>query len=622
MEEDRKANSLLPPMPLDSERLDPLSSAELEEQRSALAERLQKSLDAREFDGLVELAQQLADMELTLGMRDAALGSYRRASQLLRDQGNIAGLAANLYAIAEIERAKGRYGEAETSYVEAGVAYREAEDPCARITCLLCAGEMRALTNRAEAAIDLYGQATTIAEELQIPLARAYLLLRTAESLVSVDPEGAKAQFAEAEKLFVQVDKDITIDPGDRVANPTLPTSRSDLRKFEPWVLAKLCKFKSEQPNFGAAPKATKLAPPKASANDQKKLMGMGALAAAMLLFALGYPMLTSTNDFTTSGSGTSAVPARPAQPPAAERAVGFRNKAAAAFTAGDSEKARELYAQALALFEKLRNRKGQATVLLALAKIEESVPEESGDRSERVRELYQQALALFVAVGNTKGRAESIAAIVEIDEAGQDRARMRSSYEHALSLYEFQDDLDAQIQTLQRIAALDLQEKDLAQSHETLLHLLQLQESANTTRGVATTLERLAAIEAITDSEHKARIKLERAYTLHRENNHIEGQARSLIALGDLDMSGKNPRQARASYRQALSLVDNSGLDSQREALVKLGNAEITLGRNDRAAELFQRAFESCASSEDADCTATVQSHIDGAVPEVATLG
>jgi len=594
MVDDSNKKSMLPPMSLAADELSSDAAGELRAERERLSAEFQAALDAKAIEGLAPIAQQLADVELSLGMPDEALASYRRAAKLLEQGDDSKVRAAVSYAIAEIERTKERYGEAYGSYVEAGRAFARAGDGGGHATCQMCAGDMCARTNRLADAAESYAGALESFRELDDPLGQALTLFRAAEAMADIDPATARQHLDEAKELFERVDEEITIDRDGRVANTPLPEPQRDLRRAEPWLMAKLCAQKLLELRHARPLDFSASSSPAA---NRKLLYGVAAAAVALLVYAL---VARPDAEARPSAALPEAVAAEPAEPVARaeqKRAALLLRRAKEIRESGDMEAARGAYERILEKSRAQDDAGSQAEALFALAEIKAAQADPVG-----ARDLYEGASTQYARDGDLRGQANAASAISRIDEADGDPHRLVESYQRQVALLEALGESDEQARVLQKQLTI-YWGTNPGEARDTLLQLLRLHERAIRTEDVATTLERLAAIDLQTEIHRSTRPRLERALTLYRENGDFDGQARVLIALGDVEMRGDNPPQARAAYRQALQL-SGAAAATRNRALVQMAGAEESLGRTRRAVELLTEARAGCAAAGGSACS------------------
>ncbi len=608
---EKNTAKLLPPLQVEADDLSAEEAAQTRAARQRLVDEIRQGTDDRRFEGMAALAQRLGDTELSLGMREEALNSYRRAARLLTAEDPAALRAVTHYAIAEIERSKERRGEAEASYCEAAAHYGETEDAAAQATCWLCAGEMRTLARQDASALQALDRGAELFEEVGDALGRAHVLLRRGELRQFSDPAAASADLGEARDLYARVagidGEEVAGDDADGDAECASP---ADLRNADPRALARYCAqiacapdvgVEVEKKSGGRAPIFGALANPE----DQRRLTNLGILAASMLIFAVGYQLSAVSGDIPSPViESNKAARNMPTVTLAAERAAALQGRAAEAALRGEVGAARETYQEALAIYRRLENRSAQADVVLALARL---------DSATDKRALYEESRLLYEQAGNLRGEAAALAAVIAIDEASGDLERLSQSYGRRAELLEASDDRDALADSLHKLIAVQRQRADTRGMRASLLKLLAIYESTGATDAVAHTLESVGALDLHANDLRKARIRLERAYSLHRENRSASGQARALVALGDVELAADNPRQARASYRQALDLVNEPATAGVRaKALYRMGDAETVLGQQRRAVELFQQARVACLEAGDQTCIAQVDRRLD----------
>ena len=609
---------LLPPLCLEADDLSPLEVEELRATRDRLVAEFRDGVDSRRSEGMAELAQQLGDCELSLGMRDEALKSYRRASHLLGEDDPIALRAATHYAIAEIERSRGQWGEAEAGYVEAARLFAETDDKGAGATCWLCAGKMRAQVKQDAGAVDAYRRAGDIFESIGDQLGRAHSLFRSAESMRFSEAAASVANFSAAGDFYQRLAGDDgetppvvdSTDVEEDVVGGEAEAPPDDLRLASPALMARLCKREVEKPEAAVIESASErgifgFGSGLANPQDQKRLTNLIILSVSMLLFALGYQLNSMSGEIPSPVvEANRAARKMPTVVPAAARADVLRLKASEAVSRGEIQVAKGLYRDALGFYEKLKSNGPQADVVMALAQME---------KGDGARVLYERARGLYETMGDRKGELKALDALKEIDEASGNLVGLAYGYGRRVEILEIEGEGETLTEALRVLGDLQRQKRDTAGVRVTLLKLLAVHEKSGATHAIAQTLERLAALDLRAGDHRKAKIRFERAYALHRENRSNAGQARALIALGDVEFAIKNPRQARASYRQALDLVKAES-KIRGHALLRMGDTEAVLGHQSRAAEFFRQALEACDEAGDQKCRDQVDRRLNKA--------
>jgi tetratricopeptide (TPR) repeat protein len=218
-------------------------------------------------------------------------------------------------------------------------------------------------------------------------------------------------------------------------------------------------------------------------------------------------------------------------------------------------ERAREAYEQALSIFHRLGDERGQVAVLhnLGVLLTAESQP-------ERAREAYEQALSILRRLGDQRGQAFSLHNLGQLHEHLGSYEQALACYQEACAILEALGEGSNQAITIISLGHLaERQERydEARQRYQEARRLLQQAGDLERERLAIADLARLAERQK---HHSEAQCLYEEAVALCRRLGDHEGEAEALFSLAEVHEESGQLLQARAAYERILPLEAGHG--------------------------------------------------------------
>lgn len=277
-----------------------------------------------------------------------------------------------------------------------------------------------------------------------------------------------------------------------------------------------------------------------------------------------------------------------------AARSVGDRRREAIALTnrgflhdrLGESDKALDLFHQALSILRELGDRRTEGTTLNNLGGLYARL-----GQHERAIQLHQQALSIRRDVGDRKGEAVSLHNLGSVHESLGQWERAREFYEQALPIRRETGDRMGEATTLNNIGAIHAGRQEHDEALEFFRAALSIRHAVGDLPGEAVTLNNIAYVYAEQGDLEGAWDFFQQALPILQTVGDRRTEAVTLSNLGMiLEHKGERGR-ALDLYRQALSIQQAVG-DRGSEAVIRFHIASIHRkegGLREAVAELRQ---------------------------------
>jgi tetratricopeptide (TPR) repeat protein len=246
-----------------------------------------------------------------------------------------------------------------------------------------------------------------------------------------------------------------------------------------------------------------------------------------------------------------------------------------------DKDAALASYDQALGLFQQVGAKLGQANVLRAIGDVQSFRKE-----MDAALASYDQALGLFQQVGAKLGQANVLTAIGDVQSFRDDKDAALASYNQALGLFQQVGAKLGQANVLRAIGDVQSFRDDKDAALASYDQALELFQQVGAKLGQANVLKAIGDVQSFRDDNDAALASYDQALGLYQQVEDKLGQANVLKAIGDVQSFRDDNDAALASYDQALGLYQQVG--------DKLGQANVRMSKstmNEDAAE-FEAAI------------------------------
>ena len=585
------------------------------------AERVEKlSLageSAIDLKAVLEHAQRL----LAEGNSEGARRELERARAGCRQAAEKATEATALRLLGDLEWTQGRHHRALQQWERAQAMWQELGDAAREADMLLSVGDARRALERLPHAAEAYRRAGTLYQQLGDALGQAHAAFRLGELAMRQTPKLAEQELSRAMAFYEEADRRVW-SGGLRISDPHLPERVDDPRAVDPWIMAKVVerelatlqrpaapqKSEAEQ-GPAAAAAAAQAAPP---GTRRRELVAAAVILASVslgfivlvvlasyapalsvraekMIFGLVGLIAASISWLMVRAADIESKPLKHCVPVAVAALVyggGLMffmshrhavdqqdvwdgivaappdaNGPGAAAPARDGSAARRSYANTLALYERQGNRQGQADVLLASAKLEQSL-----DQPDQALLFYSRSYALYRDIGALGPAAQIAITMGDTLRARERFAPAREHYASAAGLYQQLGDTDDAVRALRKRADVERALGHLDAARDSYLQALALANQQNNADLRLSLLLRLGRLEAAAAGTERARQAFSQALTLAQERGDVAGQARVWLAIAQLETALERPEAAHAAFEKAVELA-NTARDPRLEA-------------------------------------------------------
>ena len=234
--------------------------------------------------------------------------------------------------------------------------------------------------------------------------------------------------------------------------------------------------------------------------------------------------------------------------------AIKLIEEASGLFKQGSKESllaAKKKFEAALVSWEKLGSKEGQATVLLAIGKIDSNLGE-----NQKALQYYNQALPLFRSIKDRTGEASALNNIGGIYWILGEYQKVLQYSNRALSLFSAVGDSSGKALTLSNIGQVY---SDLGEYQKALKHFnqaLPLLHAIGNKKGEAFTLDNIGGVYSNLGEYQKALQYYNQALLLRRAVVDKKGEASTLYNIGGVYFYLGEEQKALQYYKQALPLT------------------------------------------------------------------
>jgi tetratricopeptide (TPR) repeat protein len=271
-----------------------------------------------------------------------------------------------------------------------------------------------------------------------------------------------------------------------------------------------------------------------------------------------------------------------------AEEASILSNMAAVYQTTGQPQRALELYDQALPLMREVGDRAGEASILNNMAEVYQTT-----GQPQRALELYDQALPINQKVRDRVGEATILSNMAAVFRRTGQPERALELHEQALPIAREVGDRAGEASILNNMAEVYQTTGQLQQALELREQALPLMQEVENRAGEAVTLNDIARVYMVMGQPQRALELFEQALPIRQEVRDRRGEATTLHNMAEVFRITGQPERALELYEQALPIAREVG-DRAGEASILHNMAEVfrITGQPERALELFKQAL------------------------------
>ncbi len=162
-------------------------------------------------------------------------------------------------------------------------------------------------------------------------------------------------------------------------------------------------------------------------------------------------------------------------------RAYGIRSLGDIDFRLDRTEQAQQRYEAALALYQEIQDKQGQANCILSLGDIDFRL-----DRTEQAHQRYEAALALYQEIQDKQGQANCISSLGDIDFRLSRTEQAHQRYEAALAFYQEIQHTLGQANCIHSLGKIDFRLERTEQAHQRYEAALALYQEIQDKQGQA----------------------------------------------------------------------------------------------------------------------------------------
>ncbi len=311
-------------------------------------------------------------------------------------------------------------------------------------------------------------------------------------------------------------------------------------------------------------------------------------LAAVTLLLTAGVPLLPAPNFLLPAVAQTTPERKTEDGGKASQEANRLLNQGTQQYQTSQYQAALQSWEQALAIFQSIKDRNGEAAALTNLG-----IAYRSLSRFNQAIEYHQQALSIFQAVGNRNGEAAALNSLGIAYRSLSQYNKAIEFYQKALPIFRAVQDRNREATALTNLGGaygyLAQHNKEI-EYHQQALPIFRAVGNNN---GEAMALMNLSAAYGSLSRYNKAIEYSQQALSIFRAVGDRNGEAIALINLGTAHADLSKYNKAIEYHQQALPIFQAVG-DRNREAsaLMKLGSAYNSLSQYPKALEFYQQAL------------------------------
>ena len=238
-------------------------------------------------------------------------------------------------------------------------------------------------------------------------------------------------------------------------------------------------------------------------------------------------------------------------------------------------DEARRRYSQALDIYQRIGDQRGEANALLGLA---ESARAQS--QYDEARRRDSQALDISQRIGSQQGEAYALRGLADSARAQSQHDEARRRYSQALDISQRIGYQMGEANALLGLAASARAQSQHDEARRRDSQALDISQRIGDQLGEANALLGLAHSARAQSQYDEARLRFDEALDISQRIGYQMGEANALLGLADSARAQSQYDEARRRYSQALDIYQRIG-DQQREAYALKGLAESALAQS-----------------------------------------
>ncbi|MFE6283482.1 tetratricopeptide repeat protein [Streptomyces sp. NPDC057877] len=253
----------------------------------------------------------------------------------------------------------------------------------------------------------------------------------------------------------------------------------------------------------------------------------------------------------------------------------------------GNYKESAESYREALAVYQALDDRLGQANVIDDLGDIHRVE-----GRFEEARAAHEEALAIYREIGDSLGQANTTKGLGDVHYAQGRYDEAVTAYQDALTIYRGNGALLGQANTTKNLADIHRFEGRYDEAAQAYHEALATFRTLGDRRGQADAHAGLGDLHEAQDRPEEAAAAYDKALTTYEAIGDRRGQADTYVSLGFLHQSQGRYAEGVAAYDKALAVYETvRSLIGQATAHVGLAGVHQAENRFTNSAEEFRTA-------------------------------
>ncbi|MFF8233179.1 caspase, EACC1-associated type [Streptomyces caelestis] len=254
----------------------------------------------------------------------------------------------------------------------------------------------------------------------------------------------------------------------------------------------------------------------------------------------------------------------------------------------GRNEEATAAFEEALAIYQALGDRLGQADARQGLGEVHRMQ-----DRYEEATAAFEEALAIYQALGDRLGQAGTRQGLGEVHRMQGRNDEATAAFEEALAIYQALGDRSGQAGATQGLGGIHRMQGRNDEATAAFEEALAIYQALGDRSGQADATQGLGEIHQVQGRYEEATAAFEEALAIYRALGNRSGQAGTMQGLGEIHQVQGRYEEATAAFEEALAIYQALGDRlGQAGAMQGLGEIHQVQGRYEEATAAFEEAL------------------------------